>query len=180
MIAWLLSDVLSGALDCGVSRHTLRVEQTKSECRQKVEHSCRERAHIARTTENPFAPCTNPMCRHRLSRRPHRQTLFAFILLSSGRCPAPRPSSAVLRQIAMRQKSERDITRADSVPISCIRYAGSLVKVRAPKGSMPAPGAAAGTPVVCYSGAGRRGQTCPDRIRECPVSRIADGKTEIA
>jgi hypothetical protein len=94
----------AGAPDCGVRRHTLRVEETKSECRQKVEHSCRERAHIARGTENPATPCPNPMCRHRLSRRPHQQTLFAFILLSSGGLSAPRRSCAILRQTAIGQK----------------------------------------------------------------------------
>jgi hypothetical protein len=38
----LLGDVLSGCPGSGVRRHTLRVEETKSECRQKVEHSYRE------------------------------------------------------------------------------------------------------------------------------------------
>ena len=123
----------AGAPDRGVRRHTLRVEETKSECRQKVEHSCRERAHIARTNKNALTPCTNPMCRHRLSRRPPQQTLFAFILLSSGRSSAPRQSCAVLRQIAMRQKIGKNIPRADSVLVWCCRSAGSLLMVRAPE-----------------------------------------------
>jgi len=73
-------------------------------------------------------------------------------------------------------KTAKSITRADSVRTWCSGCDRSLAKARAPKGPMPPPGAAAAAPVVWYSGAGRRGQTCPDRMRECPVSWIADGK----
>lgn len=46
------------------------------------------------------------MCRHRLSRRPHQQTLFAFILLSSGRSSASRRSFARPRSNENRAKHQ--------------------------------------------------------------------------
>ena len=121
----------AGARIAGVRRHTLRVEETKSECRQKVEHSCRERAHIARGTKNPVTPCPNPMCRHRLSCRPHQQTLFAFILPIARsavcaspilRCPSPNCG---------RKKDRSSIPAVDSAQVRCGRYAESLVTARA-------------------------------------------------
>ena len=141
-----------------IRRHTLRIEETKSECRQKVEHSCRERSHMAQTTKNPFTPCINPMCRHRLSRRPPLQTLFAFILLSSGRWSAPRRSCANLRQTAIGQKprqAEREQVPRGFGAVDIPGLCRPQMQLMSLSRSRTNAGAAVVAPVVSNSGAGR-------------------------
>ena len=99
------------------------------------------------------------MCRHRLLRRPPQQTLFAFILLSSGcrNCVPPflrRPSPW-----CDQAKVGRSARAADLVQTHCSRYAEvwsiAVRHVRQIDRRQDA-GTAAAVPVVCRSDAGRR------------------------
>jgi hypothetical protein len=158
MMAWASGDVLSACPDLWVRLRTLRVEETKSMCRQKVERRRRVRAHIARAAENVVAPCPNQMCRQRLSPRPHQQTLFAFILLSSGRWSAPRRSCAILRQPPSDKNQDKqnasrfpaDLAQSISRVFVDRRCSSCLLAGRGQNA-----GAAAVAPVVSNSGAGR-------------------------